>query len=160
MQFVAIIPRRDATSEELKALGSALFAMQKQSFAGALVGVQPEGLDDLFGGELPTPNAIRIANWAQDKLASCERNDRKDAVLAIAATDWKSVPRTQHGRIVVAVLDDGAPFDHDPSTGYLNDLIDGIRESIPQDLVEGVMIYWAKATTDDAPGLKWISWSN
>jgi hypothetical protein len=57
-----LLPRRDATPEQLKALGEALCTWSEmEQESGLHAGFRTRGVDDLLEGEMPQPLAIRKA---------------------------------------------------------------------------------------------------
>jgi hypothetical protein len=95
-----VIPNRQASTDELQALGRALVEWQQHVLPqrGLRGDVVSGALDDLLAGELPTPAGILIANAARSVL---EQRNLDAAIRAylmrLVERDWESVRLDREG---------------------------------------------------------------
>lgn len=112
--------RQDLTPEQLKELGKALeaWATRERSNAGLLCWIDQEGLDSLLSGEPPTPLGLRVKQLNEGVSWEKIRQDLgsvvSDRSLRFTVNDEPGCPRGQ--------------------------VIESLREAIPAELVEDVLI--------------------
>lgn len=142
----AIVPRHDATSEELKELGVALAAWWRAECASpgsAVERIDEEALDDLRAGELPQPFGLRLLGWFREpgahrgldiprRLTAQDMTDvlrhARDTNPAIAAR----IPRADLRAVFIGLASHGELV--------VNRLLTRLRMRLPADLIEDVLI--------------------
>jgi hypothetical protein len=151
-----IIPKRSANFDQLKRLGNGLKQwvdedLDPRGLAGQWTRA---GLEDLLGGELPTPGGIIIANCARSLLGQANLDAAIRAYLMrLAEQDWDAVdmdPVVMERRVVCGVIapasdeEDSVP---DPDT--LRDAFRRLQERLPADAVQSVRIKVVEAGPAD-----------
>lgn len=142
----AIIPRHDATSEELKELGAVLTAWWRTECAApgsAVEQIDEVALDDLRAGELPQPFGLRLLGWFREpgahrgidipkRLTAQDMTDvlrqARNANPAIAAR----IPRADLRAVYIGLANRGELA--------INRLLTRLRLRLPADLIEDVLI--------------------
>jgi hypothetical protein len=114
-----LLPRRDATAEELKALGTAVREWARRELKGGVLhSIDPTGLAALLAGELPPPLALQAAEHTPGA-------DLKSVAEALgAAASIRSLRFT--------VKDD--------PHGTRQRVVESLRQDIPAGLVHDVLI--------------------
>jgi hypothetical protein len=142
----AIVPRQDASSDELKELGAALAAWWRAECAipgSAAERLDEDALNDLLAGELPQPFGLRLLGWFRDpeahrgvtlprRLTAQDMTDvlrhARDANPAVA----RRIPPTNLRAVFLGLSNHGELA--------VNRLLAGLRLRLPPDLVEDVLI--------------------
>lgn len=151
-----IIPKRSANVEELKQLGNGLKQwvdedLEPRGLAGQWTRA---GLEDLLGGELPTPGGIIIANCARSLLSQSNLDAAIRAYLMrLAERDWDAVdmdPVVMERRVVCGVIAPASDAeDAMPDPDALRDAFELLRERLPADVVQSVRIKVVEAGPAD-----------
>lgn len=156
MQLICeIVPNRQASTDELQALGRALVEWKQRilparGLSGHLVS---EALNDLLSGELPTPTGILIANAARSILQQSNLDAAVRAYLAqLAEHNWDEVNVDRRGmdrRTVCGVITLGSEIDADsealqeehlPSEERIREAVRSLAEVLPRRAVHSVQL--------------------
>ncbi len=155
MQLICeVIPRRDASTDELQALGRALVEwkqriLPQKGLRGDLVSV---ALDDLLSGELPTPAGILIANAARSVLRQANVDAAIRAYLTqLVERNWEAVRldrRALERRAICGVItltesaegeqQDVAAMERLPSPEEIREAVDSLVTVLPRAAVHSV----------------------
>jgi hypothetical protein len=120
-----VVPRRDATSDELKALGLALADWSEAQLraGGLLRSIDNIVLAELLGGDDPSEYVFAVLS-----------SEEEDTCLTITCrTPPHSDPAEAARRLIVACSFCGAGYDRRRA-------IDSLRDAVPAGLVEDVLI--------------------
>ena len=120
-----VLPRRGATSDELKALGLALTDWSEAELrpGGLLRAIDNVVLTELLGGDDPSEVVFAVLRG----------EDNGDFVTITQRTPPHSDPAEAAGRLIVACLFRGSAYDRPRA-------VESLRDAIPAALVEDVLI--------------------
>jgi hypothetical protein len=146
-----IIPRQDATTEQLKRLGTALalwWQTEGKDSARPATWIDQGAVNDLLAGELPQPFALRLLAEVNNQIVATGEIKTGTSTARISTRELREA--LQRARQVYPQLDRLIPQPDSRSVrlglGARSEverdrLIDGLRRALPKELVEDVLLH-------------------